>query len=152
MIRFADRVKFEDIDPKIVDQLKKHLLDSIGSLIFSIPQDTPKKLRFQVADVQARKSFIPMEELTIDRAAELYTALIRFPDFMDNFLAKHATCHPSDNIGSLLAASVYKDLKGKDFLKAMATSYQLVCRLTEKFPVMSKGFDHCVLLNFSITI
>jgi 2-methylcitrate dehydratase len=152
MINFGFRAKFDDIDTKTVEQLKRHLLDSIASLIFSMSQETPKKLRRQVSDIQSKKDLIPMEALTIDRAAELYTALIRYLDFMDNFLAKEATCHPSDNIGSVLAACVFKELDGKDFLKAMAVSYQLVCRLTEKFPVMSKGFDHTVLLNFSIMI
>ena len=152
MINFGFRAKYDDIDPKTVLQLKRHLLDSMASLVFSLSQETPKKLRRQVSDIQSKKGFIPIEALTIDRAAELYTALIRYPDFMDNFLAKEATCHPSDNIGALLAASVYKDLNGKDFLKAMAVSYQLECRLTEKFPVMVKGFDHTVLLNFSIMI
>ena len=152
MIKFAWRTKYDDIDPKTVEQLKRHFLDSMASLIFSLSQETPRKLRQQVADIQSSRSIIPIEDLTIDRAAELYTALIRYPDFMDNFLAKHATCHPSDNIGALIAACVYKDLEGKDFLKAMAISYQLICRLTEKFPVMSKGFDHTVLLNFSVMI
>jgi len=106
----------------------------------------------QVADLQFSNSIIPIQELSVDRAAELYTALIRYPDFMDNFLGKEATCHPSDNIGALLAACDYRKLNGKEFLRAMAISYQLICRLTEKFPVMSKGFDHTVLLNFSVTI
>jgi len=152
MINFADRTKFEDIDAKTVDQLKKHLLDSIASLFFSLSQDTPKKLMRQVADMQSSNKIIPIHQLTVDRAAELYTALIRYVDFMDNFLGKEATCHPCDNIGALLAACDYKGLTGKDFLKAMAISYQLVCRLTQKFPVMAKGFDHTVLLNFSIMI
>ena len=152
MINFAGRAKFEDIDTKTVDQLKKHLLDSIASLFFSLSQETPKKLMRQMADLQSSNTIIPFHQLTVDRAAELYTALIRYPDFMDNFLGKEATCHPCDNIGALLAACDYKGLKGDDFLRAMAISYQLVCRLTEKFPVMAIGFDHTVLLNFSTMI
>lgn len=152
MIGFAKTVRYEDLDRETVEQLKRHLLDSIASLIFSLDQETPMKLRHQVADVQGSSGLIPLSKLTMDRAAELYTALIRYPDFMDNFLGKHATCHPSDNIGALLAAGHHQKISGKDFLKAMAVAYQLQCRLTEAFPVMSKGFDHTTLLNFSITI
>jgi len=152
MINFSRRAHFEDIPSSTVDQLKKHLLDSIASLVFSLRQNTPKKLRRQVAAIQQKNGIIPIYELSVDRAAELYTALIRYPDFMDNFLGKHATCHPSDNIGTLLAVAELKKVGGKEFLKAMAIAYQLICRLTEEFPVMTKGFDHTVLLNFSITI
>jgi 2-methylcitrate dehydratase len=152
MINFSRRVHFEDIAPETIDQLKKHVLDSVGSLIFSLRQDVPKKLMRQVAKMQEETDIIPIHRLTMDRVAELYTALIRYPDFMDNFLAKHATCHPSDNLGVLLAAGRHKKINGQQFLKAMAIAYQLICRLTEKFPVMSKGFDHTVLLNFSATI
>jgi 2-methylcitrate dehydratase len=152
MINFSRRARFEDIEPATIDQLKKHILDSIGSLIFSLKQEVPKKLMRQVAKIEEETGIIPIHQLTVDRLAELYTALIRYPDFMDNFLGKHATCHPSDNLGVLLAAGRHKKASGQQFLKAMAIAYQLICRLTEKFPVMTKGFDHTVLLNFSAMI
>ena len=152
MISFSRRVHFEDIEASTIDQLKRHLLDSVASMIFSLNQELPKKLIRQISRIESPEATIGMSNLTIDRAAELYTALIRYPDFMDNFLGKHATCHPCDNLGALLAAGAYKKTDGKKFLKAMAIAYQLICRLTEKFPVMSKGFDHTVLLNFSMMI
>jgi 2-methylcitrate dehydratase len=70
---------------------------------------------------------------------------------MDNFLAKESTCHPSDNIGPLLAADKLVPLSGKDFLLAMAIGYQVECRLTKEMPVMTKGYDHTALLAFSAT-
>ena len=152
MIRFSRRAHYSDLDQATVEQLKRHLLDSVASLIFSLRQEPPKKLMRQVAELQLRQAIIPLKKLPLDRSAELLTSLIRYPDFMDNFLGKHATCHPSDNIGALLAAGNFKKIDGKQFLKAMGIAYQLICRLTESFPVMSKGFDHTVLLNFSIVL
>src|SRR2546423_450495 len=98
MIKFSRRAHFSDLDHRVVQQLKRHLLDSVASLIFSLGKETPKKLRRQVADLQGEKAIIPLHKLTLDRAAELYTGLIRYPDFMDNFLGKTATCHPCDNV------------------------------------------------------
>jgi len=143
---------FEDINPEIIDQLKRHLLDSLGSFIFSIDHATPQKLFNQLRILgEGGKCKAPLlDNISYDRAAQLFTALIRYPDFMDNYLAKEATCHPSDNIGSLLAASQYKKTNGKDFLTAMAIAYQLQCRLCEEIPVMKKGSDHTLLLAYSI--
>jgi 2-methylcitrate dehydratase len=92
-----------------------------------------------------------IEGLPYDRAAQLYTALIRYPDFMDNFMGKEATCHPSDNIGPLLAASQFRPTSGKDFLAAMAVAYQIECRLVLEIPVMKEGIDHTLLLGYSMT-
>jgi 2-methylcitrate dehydratase len=133
--------------------LKRHLLDALGSLVFSLGQPTPAKLSRQIRLLgEGGSCAVPgLGLLPFDRAAQWLTALIRYPDFMDNFLGKEATCHPSDNIGGLLAAGTMQDCGGADFLAAMAVSYQIECRLIEVFPVMKNGFDHTVLLAQSQT-
>jgi 2-methylcitrate dehydratase len=50
----------------------------------------------------------------------------------------------------LLALGQFKDISGKDFLIAMAIAYAIECRLVEEIPVMVKGFDHTVLLAYSL--
>ena len=70
---------------------------------------------------------------------------------MDNFIGKEATCHPSDNIGPLLAATQQLNLNGRDFLLAMAIGYAIECTLVEDLPVMIKGFDHTALYAYSVT-
>ena len=77
-----------------------------------------------------------------DRAALINGALVRYLDFNDSFLAKGETCHPSDNLAPVLAASEYAGASGKDFLVALAVAYQVQCRLSEVAPVRDKGFDH----------
>src|SRR5438552_3085074 len=99
---YALSKKFEDIDSADIDQLKKHLLDSFGSFFYAIARPTIQKLLRQLKVLsEGGKCVVPvLNVLPYDRAAQLYTALIRYPDFMDNFMGKEATCHPSDNIGS----------------------------------------------------
>ena len=149
--QFALGVQYEDISTDIVDQLKRHLLDSIGSFIFAQDQLPVIKLRNAFADLQAENKNVSIRDLSFDKLSQYFTALIRYPDFMDNFLAKESTCHPSDNIGPLLAADKLVPLQGKDFLLAMAIGYQVECRLTKEMPVMTKGYDHTALLAFSVT-
>lgn len=145
---FAINARYEQLSGALIAQLKNHLLDSVASLIHSFNKATIQK---QVKQLKYFKSTGPcrvplLGTLPVDRAAQLYTALIRYPDFMDNFLGKHATCHPSDNIGALLAVCQLKETPGKDFLLAMAIAYEIECRLIEEIPVMEKGFDHTSLL------
>lgn len=138
----------------VVDQLKKHLLDSLGSMIHCLQRPTIQKLSRVIAalDGNGGPCRLPcLGGVAADRAAQFFTALIRYPDFMDNFLGKEATCHPSDNIGSLLAAAQLVNASGKEFLLAMATGYEIECRLIEEIPVMIKGFDHTLLLAYSLT-
>jgi hypothetical protein len=37
----------------------------------------------------------------------------------DSYLAKHETCHPSDNLGVVLAAAEFAERSGKDLLVAL---------------------------------
>lgn len=67
---------------------------------------------------------------------------MRYLDFNDSYLAKGETCHPSDNLGSVLAAAEYADRGGRDLLAALAVAYQVQCRLSDAAPVRAKGFDH----------
>ncbi|MFL5789464.1 MAG: MmgE/PrpD family protein [Flavisolibacter sp.] len=150
---FALSKEFSDIPKQTIDQLKKHLLDAVGSMIHCIERPTIKKLASQISFLSSGGNcMVPsIGKVPVDRAAEFYTALVRYPDFMDNYLGKEATCHPSDNIGALLAAAQMDDLDGKDFLTALAIAYEIECRLIEEVPVMMKGFDHTLLFAYSIT-
>lgn len=150
---FALSRTFNDLKAEVVDQLKKHLLDSVGSLLHCLHRPTIEKLSNQISQLSADGDCkVPViGKTSFDRAAQFYTALIRYPDFMDNFLGKEATCHPSDNIGALLAASQMVNASGPDFLIAMALGYEIECRLIEEVPVMIKGFDHTLLFAYSIT-
>ncbi len=150
---FSLATRFEDLSYEITNQLKKHLLDSLGSFIHAIRRPTIQKLFKQIKSLNGGGNCeVPvLKRTSLDRAAEIYTALIRYPDFMDNFLGKESTCHPCDNIGSLLAITGAENLSSKDFLTAMAVGYEIECRLIEEIPVMIEGFDHTLLLAFSLT-
>lgn len=77
-----------------------------------------------------------------DRAAFYNSSLIRYLDFNDSYLARGETCHPSDNLGAVLAAAEYAGRDGRDLLAALAAAYQVQCRLSDAAPVRAKGFDH----------
>ncbi len=145
---FALQRDYPLLTDAIKDQLKRHLLDAVGSMLFALQQPTMGKF---IKGINSLQGSGVLHDLSPDHAALLYTALIRYPDFMDNYLGKESTCHPSDNIGGLLAVSHVKPFDGAAFLTAMAVAYAIECRLVNELPVMINGFDHTTLLSFSVT-
>ena len=73
-------------------------------------------------------------ETAPDRAAFYNSALVRYLDYNDSFLAKGETCHPSDNLAPVLARVEYAGASGREFLTALAVAYQVQCRLEEERP------------------
>ena len=59
------------------------------------------------------------------------TALVRYVDFMDNFLTPTETCHTADNFGVVLA-------------------YTVQSRFVDHANFMTRGFDHTAELAFSL--
>jgi 2-methylcitrate dehydratase len=153
LARFALEANYDEVGPAGIDQLKRHLLDAIGSMVHASTKPAIQKmLRQLLAMGEGGACKVPLVgNLPYDRAAQLYTALIRYPDFMDNFMGKEATCHPSDNIGPLLAAAQFRPTSGREFMAAMAVAYQIECRLVLEIPVMKEGIDHTLLLGYSMT-
>jgi 2-methylcitrate dehydratase len=75
---------------------------------------------------------------------------VRYLDFNDGYLTKGETCHPSDNLGAVLAAAEYAKGDGRDLLTALAVAYQVQCRLCDVAPVRAKGFDHTTQGSYAI--
>jgi 2-methylcitrate dehydratase len=143
---FITSRRFEDLSTEAVSALKIRLLDSLACALGAMEGAPIKKLKAQLDDFGGNPlvSLIGGGKTAPDRAAFYNSALIRYLDFNDSYLAKNETCHPSDNIGSILSASEYAGKNGKDFLTALAIAYQVQCRLSDVAPVRSRGFDHTV--------
>ncbi|MBS0655163.1 MAG: MmgE/PrpD family protein [Verrucomicrobia bacterium] len=141
---FVQKREYSDLSEEAVQTLKIRVLDSLGCAFGALNSPVIAKIREHTEDFGGKPlaSLIGGGKTSPDRAAFYNGACIRYLDFNDSFLAKHETCHPSDNIGALLAASEYAGASGKEFLTALAVSYQVQCRLSEEAPVRKKGFDH----------
>jgi 2-methylcitrate dehydratase len=141
---FVGRARYQDISDGAGRELKVRVLDSLGCAVGALAGDPILMLRAHLADFGGKPlaTLIGGGKTAPDRAAFYNGALVRYLDFNDSFLAKGETCHPSDNLGAVLAASEYAGRTGKDFLTALAVAYQVHCRLSEAAPVRAKGFDH----------
>ena len=143
---------FEDLSPAAVDALKIRLLDGMGCALGALDGAPIRALREHLRDFGGRPlcTMIGGGKTAPDLAALYNGALVRYLDFNDSYLAKGETCHPSDNIGAVLAAVEYGKGSGKDLLIALAVAYQVQCRLSDVAPVRAKGFDHTTQGSYAV--
>ena len=141
---FVERARFADLSIAAVEQLKIRVLDTIGVALGALDAGPIGAIRKLIAELGGRplSTLIGGSKTAPDRAAFFNGALSRYLDFMDSYLAEGETCHPSDNLGAVLAAAEMKQATGADFLTALAVAYQIHTRLSDVAPVRDKGFDH----------
>lgn len=141
---FVVRSTYDDLSEEARQQLKIRILDALGCAIGAIEGPPIQMLRAQLEDFGGKPlvTLIGGDKTAPDRAAFYNSALVRYLDYNDSYIAKKETCHPSDNLGAVLAASEYAHKNGKELLTALALAYQVQCRLSDVAPVRAKGFDH----------
>lgn len=146
LANFTQSRKFEDLSPDAINALKIRLLDSLGCAIGALEGAPIRRIKAQIDDFGGNPlvTLIGGGKTSPDRASFYNSALVRYLDYNDSYLAKGETCHPSDNIGSVLAACEYANTDGKTCLTSLAIAYHVQCRLSDEAPVRHKGFDHTV--------
>ncbi|HEX5416408.1 MAG TPA: MmgE/PrpD family protein, partial [Chloroflexota bacterium] len=144
LAEFVVRASFDALSVPVREQLKIRVLDALGCAIGALDGEPIREIRKQLALFGGAPlcTLVGGERTAPDRAAFATTALVRYLDFNDSYLSKIETCHPSDNLGAVLAAAEYAAKSGRDFLTALAVAYQVQCRLSDAAPVRAKGFDH----------
>ncbi|HET7569856.1 MAG TPA: MmgE/PrpD family protein [Gammaproteobacteria bacterium] len=143
---FVHAAQFAQISAPALEQLKIRVLDTLGVAIGALDAAPLVAIRELIESLggNGASTLIGGGASAPDRAAFYNVALSRYLDFMDSYLAPGETCHPSDNIGAVLAAAESVGVTGKDFLTAVAVAYQVQARLSDVAPVRAKGFDHTV--------
>jgi 2-methylcitrate dehydratase len=142
---FVRRARYEDISPRAREQLKIRVLDSLGCALGALGAEPICAVRTQIEEFGGNPLCTLIGgacKTAPDRAAFFNGALVRYLDFMDSYLAKGETCHPSDNLAPVLAAAEYADASGEELLTALAVAYQVHARLSDEAPVRDRGFDH----------
>ncbi|HVO34372.1 MAG TPA: MmgE/PrpD family protein [Gemmatimonadales bacterium] len=144
LARFAVDSSYDALSQAAREQLKIRVLDALGCAMGALDGEPVGLVREQIEEFDRAGpcALIGGGHATPGRAAFYNSALVRYLDFNDSYLAPGETCHPSDNLGAVLAAAEYADAAGRDFLAALALAYQVQCRLSDVAPVRDAGFDH----------
>lgn len=144
LANFVVRTSYSDISEAARQQLKIRMLDGLGCAIGALEGAPIQRLRVHIDEFGGKPlaTLIGGGKTAPDRAAFYNSALVRYLDYNDSYPTRGETCHPSDNLGAVLAGCEYAAKSGKDLLTAFAVSYQVQGRLSEVAPVRAKGFDH----------
>lgn len=144
LAEYVVNATFGELRPKTIEQLKIRILDSLGCAFGAITGEPVLALRRHVDRFggQPLCTLIGGGKTAPDRAALYNGALVRYLDFNDSYLGKGETCHPSDNLGAVLAACEDIGADGEQLLISLAVAYHVHCRLSDEAPVRAKGFDH----------
>lgn len=152
LAEFVSRMGYDDLSDNAQKQLKIRILDALGCAIGAIEGRPVQMIRehIQEFDHANHCTLIGGGHAAPDRAALYNGALVRYLDFNDSYLAKGETCHPSDNLAPVLAATEYAKGHGRDLLTALAVAYQVQCRLSDVAPVRAAGFDHTTQGSYAV--
>ncbi|KJS33246.1 MAG: 2-methylcitrate dehydratase [Desulfatitalea sp. BRH_c12] len=135
---------FADMSEQAGRQIKLRILDSLGTAIGAVQGPPVRMLRNHIEEFSSAGActLLGGGRAAPDDAALYNSALVRYLDYNDSYLAKGETCHPSDNLGAVLAAAEQAGASGRQVMLALAVAYQVQCRLSDEAPVRAKGFDH----------
>lgn len=141
---FVAQADLDQVSSEALEQLKLRVLDTVGVAIGALDAAPMLAIRGLLEDLGGTPSatLIGGGRTSPDRAAFYNSGLSRYLDFMDSYLAKGETNHPSDNFGAVLAAAEQAGASGAELLAALAVAYQVHTRLSDVAPVRARGFDH----------
>jgi 2-methylcitrate dehydratase len=151
LARYAARAKFDDLSAESRKQLPVHILDSLGCCIAALGAGPVQACREQVAEFGGTgpSTLIGGGKANPIYAAFWHTALVRYVDFMDNFLAQNETCHTADNFGVALTIADYVGGSGRELMLGVALGYTVQSRFVDHANFMTRGLDHTAQLAFS---
>jgi 2-methylcitrate dehydratase len=152
LAEFAVRSDVASLSRSTLLQLKIRILDALGCALGAFDGDPVGRVRQFITDfsLDGRCTLIGGGHNAPDRATLYNGTRVRYLDFNDSYLAPRETCHPSDNLGAVLAAAELAGADGATLLTALAVAYQVQCRLSDAAPVRDRGFDHTTHLAYSV--
>src|SRR6202161_4872080 len=125
LAKYAARASFADLSAESRRQLPTHILDSLGCCIAALGADPIEACWQQVAEFggSGPSALIGGGKANPIYGAFWHTALVRYVDFMANFLAPTDTCHTADSFGVALTLADYAKRSGRDFMLGLAMAY-----------------------------
>jgi 2-methylcitrate dehydratase len=152
LAKYSHRASFADLSAQSREQLPIHILDSLGCCIAALGSGPVRACRDQVGDFgdSGPCALIGGGKANPIYAGFWHTALVRYVDFMDNFLAPTETCHTADNFGVALTIADYVGAGGRDLMLCVAVGYTVQSRFVDHANFMTTGFDHTTQLAFSL--
>lgn len=151
---YAAGLRFEDLPPEAVHEVKRRLLDSFGCALGaygSEPATVARTLAQTVSSATPATVIGTAHRSAPEMAAFANGVLFRYLDYNDTYLSKEPA-HPSDNLAAVLAAAEMAGANGKDVIVAAVLAYEIQCRLCDAASIRARGWDHVTYGSFSTAL
>lgn len=154
LAHYAHKLKFEDLPPSTIHEVKRRFIDSLGCAVGALesePGSIARTLAKTVTSTTSATVLGTRHETSPEWAAFSNGVHIRYLDFNDTYLSKEPA-HPSDNIAAVLAAGESVQAHGRDLIIATALAYEVQCRLCDAASLRARGWDHVTYGSFSTSL
>src|SRR5208282_4005573 len=145
---YADGLRYDDLDTATIEQVKVHLIDSLGCGLAAFDEKPVRICRNVVlASGDGGATVIGTKRrVAPDLATFANCAAFRYLDLNDAYVGR-ITGHPSDDIAACLAVAETERASAADLITAIALAYEINCRLIDAFDVSfsTRGWDVPVL-------
>lgn len=148
---FASDCRVRATQPAVRVAMVARLVDTIGCLRGAMDEEAVVKarqtgLRFSTVAVGAVGATVAGsgERLTVEAASFINCVAARYLDFNDIYLSKEAV-HPSDNIPAGMALAEALGCTGEELVTALATGYEVHCRLADAVSTRKGRWDNVIL-------
>lgn len=154
LAEYAKHVKFQNLPPEVVHEVKRRVLDSLACAYGAItapPCRIARHLARQVIRKDGATVWGTRHRTTPELAAFANGTLVRYLDCNDTYLSKEPA-HPSDNIPACLAVGESRQVNGRAFIESIVLAYEVQCRLCDAAALRPRGWDHVTYGAFSTAI
>ena len=154
---YAKGLQYTDLTAGAIHAAKRSIVDSMGCALAALATPPMKALCAVASRVSATApaTVIGTQIRTSPEWAALVNgSLVRCLDFSDDYFGGNADVgpHPSDNIGSIMAAVESAELDCKALLLGTVLTYEIGGRLTDHFSIYRKGWDYTILHAISTSL
>ncbi|MFC7225502.1 MmgE/PrpD family protein [Halalkalicoccus sp. GCM10025322] len=145
LANYVDRISFDDFDDEVIEITSDLLIDTIGCSIGAFTSPPAKSLRKEYLDHRGKTAATVVgtdTDVPVEYAGLINSAMARYLDYNDCYMATEGACHPSDHIMGLLAVAQDVNADGKTLVEAIVTAYEIECLGLDQAPTRPQGFDY----------
>src|SRR4051794_24679262 len=128
---YAAGLRFEDLTPEAVHEVKRRLLDSLGCAMGAYPSE-PATIARRLAGTASSTfgaTVIGSGAVSTPELAAFANGVhFRYLDYNDTYLSLEPA-HPSDNLAAVLAVAEPAKSSGRDIITAAVLAYEIQCRM-----------------------
>jgi 2-methylcitrate dehydratase len=153
--RYPSRFRSLRLPKEVEHEAKRRIVDAIGCFYGAFNEKQVASLRRTLLQNQSGPFSVwgNARGASPEIAAWVNGTGVRALDYNDTYLSKEP-CHPSDMLASLWAAAQLSGSRhqGRDVVRAMVLSYEVLCRLCDAASLRARGWDHVTYLPVSTAI